>query len=129
MRLPHNRSGAMLLITVMIMGAVALLIGMSLALRGIGEMEMSFGSSQALKTQALADGCMEEVLLRLWGDSTYRGGEVHMADGQCDVTVVSEAEHMRISVEASIGKWQRSLSALVGTEDIAMQILEWRQER
>jgi hypothetical protein len=125
----HNRPGAMLLITVMIMGSVALIIGISLALRGIGEMEMSFSSSQAQKVLAVADGCVEETLMRLWADSTYHGGKLTLGQGECVITVFRHGDVRKALVEANVEKWKRSIELTVDSDNIETQLLEWKQVR
>ena len=126
---PKQRPGAMLLITVMIMGAVALIISISLALRGIGEMEMSYSSSQAQKVLAIADGCIEEVLMRLWADSTYQGGELTLGNGTCDIAITRSGDVREVLVEAHIERWVRKILVTVNSEEIEMQLLEWKQVR
>ncbi len=129
-RLSANRPGATLLITVMILGTVALFIGISLALRGIGEMEMSNASYHAQKTLNIADGCMEEALKRLWSAPGYEGGALSLGDGECTISVGRASEGTRvIRVQANVRNWIRTLKAHVDAESMEMQILEWQQVR
>src|SRR3989344_3195474 len=84
---PSTREGAMLLLTVLVCGAVALGISMNLAMRSIGELDMGFAGKQSLEALAVADGCVEEALLRLWEDIDYAGGTLDLGDGSCAITV------------------------------------------
>jgi len=120
-----NRPAAMLLTTVLIMGAAALTISLSLALRGIGELDMGFSENQSKETLALADGCVQEALLRLSRNAGYAGGVVSVEDGSCTITVTSAGTQRTISVNATIDRWTRKITARV---DIAsMTLIDWKQ--
>lgn len=123
----HQRHGAMLLITVMILGTIALLIGIGLALRGIGEMDMSYSSSQAQKAQAIADGCAEEALGRLWADSSYTGGDVTIGQGVCTISVLDTDNERSVHIEATIDVWKHSVQLHVNAETLQMQLHEWQR--
>ena len=122
-----ERPGAMLLLTVMITGAVALTVSLHLAFRGIHELDMGFAGSQALESLALAEGCREEALLQLIRDSRYKGGTLAFGDGTCSITVTEEGSEATIAITATIDRWTRHLVARVALSGPRIRLLQWRE--
>jgi hypothetical protein len=118
----------MLLITVLIVGAVALTIGLSVALRGIGELDMGFAGNRSLEALSIADGCMEEAMIRLWSDYSYTGATLTVGDGTCSITVVNSGTGRTITVSATINKWTRQIRSQVDIGSPKIGVVEWEQE-
>jgi len=124
-----ERSGATLLITVMILGTIALLIGITLAMRGIGEMEMSTSSYQREKVLGIADGCMEETLMQLWRNPAYASGSILLPPGTCDIEVLRGSGSLRtVVVHAQIEQWFTTLKIEVDVNSAKMNTSHWQQE-
>ena len=122
-----ERPGAMLLLTVMITGAVALTISLHLAFRGMHELDMGFAASQSLEALALAEGCREEALLEILRDPHYEGGTFSLGDGICVITVTGEGTERTIAVTATIERWTRRLLAHIALSGPRIRLLEWRE--
>lgn len=101
----------MLLVTAIAAGAVALLIGMSIALGGIGELSMGRAEPKSAEVSAIADGCMEEAFLRLSFSSAYAGGALSYGNGNCVILVTAAGEERTIWVTATLDKWTKRLMA------------------
>ena len=86
-----KRSGAMLLITVLLTSAIALVVSLSIALQGLQELSMGRAEPKSAEVLGIADGCMEEALLRLSRSSAYTGGLLTFGNGTCVITVTTTA--------------------------------------
>ena len=123
-----TRPGAMMLMTVLVAGAVALTVGLSLALRGIGELDMGIAESQSLETFAIAEGCIDEALLRLSHDVSYMGESLSLGDGDCTISVTIDGSERIINVTATMKRWTRKIKVRVDLAGPQVTILEWQQD-
>ncbi len=123
------RSGAMLLMTTLIVGAAALVIGLSVSITGISELDMGFSEHRGQEAMAIADGCVQEAMLRLARDSGYTGASgMTVGSGACDITVSGSGDERVISVDATLGNWMRSITVQVDLSQSPIAILDWDQE-
>jgi len=125
----HRRPGAMLLLTVLVMGAVALAIVMSMAMRGIGEMGMAMGEARSQEAFAVSDGCLEEGMLRLALSSSFTGSTLTLGSVQCSITVTPTTGDVRtIAAIATRDRWTRKASVRVDLSGPRLQIVWWKQD-
>lgn len=130
LRMSATRShpGAMLLITVLIVGAVVLMISLGVTLRSIGELSMGLAENRSQETLAIADGCLQETLLRLARNGAYAGGAMTVGGGNCTMTVTTAGLQQTIAVTATLGRWTRKLQAQVNVAGGRVVLLEWKQD-
>ncbi len=83
------RPGITTLVTVMVLGSVALLISLVISLRAGGEADASLAIAQGQRAEAMLIGCSEEALLRLSDDPDFGVEEeaVILDDQECLVRV------------------------------------------
>lgn len=121
--------GATLLITVLIVGSVALVVGMGIALRGIGELDAAVRTTESHRVLALAEGCVEKSLLGLWGDTSFARSEesFSLGDGQCTVKVdPMEDDHLRqMIVRADRGRYAKTIRVIVDVSGYQLEIVDW----
>ena len=118
----------MLLITVLIIGSVSLFVSLGVAIRGITELDMGLAEHQSMEALAIADGCIQESLLRLSRDSGYTGGTYTIADGSCTISVSGAGSERIIDVSATVNRWTRRLQANVSLAG-GVELLYWEQVR
>lgn len=128
--LRQRRSGATLLITVLIVGSVALVIAMSIVLRGIGELDMALRTTEEKRTLALAEGCLQKTLLSLWGDQSFAMEQESfpLGAGTCSARVAKTEtnEDLReVVVQATIGHFTRSIRAIIDSGGARLTMLDW----
>ncbi|MDD4628779.1 MAG: hypothetical protein PHE68_05300 [Candidatus Peribacteraceae bacterium] len=127
-KLFHHRPGAMLLLTVLVLGGVAIAIVLSVALRGIGEMGMGIGETRSQEAFSAADGCAEEALLRLTIDNEYAGGTYMLGNSTCTVVVTAGAPNRyTIDVAAVRDRWTRRIQIRANTSGTRLVVTWWRQ--
>lgn len=128
----HRHRGATLLITVLIVGAVALVIGISIALRSIGDLDAAERTTALLRSLAVADGCLEDTLTHLWGDATYGAVPVTLTfgGGTCTAKVTRDAlkPMLTIRLRAQAGRSIRNVRATVSTANHRLRLTAWDLE-
>lgn len=84
----HPR-GAAILISILVIMAVVLSIGTTIALIGRDEIVLSGIFQDGETAFSIADACTEEGTMRLKADPAYVGGSFPLDGGTCTVTVAS----------------------------------------
>jgi len=97
----RRQQGAVLLITVIMLGAMLLIMGLSAA--HIGQTEIIIAGQMDRGQHALtrAVTCVEEALYRLKRDSSYPGGSIDVGDVVCSVTITGTGDSRTITSAAS----------------------------
>ncbi|MBD3311545.1 MAG: hypothetical protein GF349_03545 [Candidatus Magasanikbacteria bacterium] len=83
----QDSRGVAALLTIVIVGAAALIMAYSTSVLGLGELEMGYSSQKGDQALLLADGCIEEALNRLRLDAGYTGSNLYLGDGSCIIGV------------------------------------------
>jgi cysteine-rich repeat protein len=121
-----RRNGMTLLISVLVMGAAAIVIGASMAIRGIEEVDIGRSTVQTTETFAVAEACAEEALLQLKRrGAMYTGTTLAVGDGICSVVVTGTYPYMFIHASGSILQWTRELYSRVVLSGSTVEIVHW----
>lgn len=115
----------MLLVTVLVAGAVSLLIGMSIALGSIFELAMGRAEPKTAEVSSIADGCVQEALLQLSRSSAYAGGSLSLGNGNCTILVNAAGSLRTIWVTASLDQWMKALMAKMNVATV--EITDWQE--
>ena len=125
----RQRPGAMLIITVVVLGAVALAVVFSGALRGLGEMSMGIAETRSKEALAGADACTEEAMLQLTLNTSYAGGTVTIGNTVCTIAVDTSSATLRtITVTAVRDRWTVRLKAVTDISGSRQSLVWWKQE-
>jgi len=114
--------------TVLVVGSVSLAVALSIALRGIGELQMGFSENQTFETLAIADGCLQEALMRISLDASYVGGALTVGDGSCTITVTSQGTERTIAMTATLDRWTRKFTVRTDRIKNRVKVLTWEQD-
>lgn len=120
------KKAAALLICVLVIGAIALVVSMNVALMGMGEMVAGTSESQSLKASAAVEACAEEALLRFSQNYSYTGGALAVGNASCSVSVTGTTPKS-VSVVGSVGVWTRKLLFRVSNVG-GLTVLSWKQD-
>ncbi len=125
----RQRPGAALLITVLIVGSVALLITMGIALRGIAELDAAVRTAQSQRAMAMAESCLQHTLLGLWEDKSFArsGASFAFDDGTCTAETHTVPEHptfRELRVKATVGRFTKMVRAVVDTRGYRLELKE-----
>jgi YbbR domain-containing protein len=96
-----HHEGAVMLVLILIIGAVALLISLSLGLSSISENQISLYQSQSTQAFLNADGCAEEALTKLNRNNLYTGETITLENTTCTITVTGSGPTRTVTVSAT----------------------------
>lgn len=83
-----GKSGYIALSTVLVILAVIVVVGVSVSLTSINELQTSFGSKQSVSSLDIVEACVEDVLLSI-NESDSVSGVITLPEGTCTATVNS----------------------------------------
>lgn len=98
----NDQRGFATLTTAVIIFFVTLALALSVQFAGIGELQTGFQNNLSSQGFSLADGCLEEAMLRLRRDSAYTGGTLNVGDDSCTIVVTGAGGTRTITSTATI---------------------------
>ncbi|MBU0975446.1 MAG: hypothetical protein ABIE03_00585 [Patescibacteria group bacterium] len=120
-----EQSGAALLISLLVISALALVLAVGVNLSAIDDVLRSSQSRYSLRSEAAADSCLDEALIRLKWDVSYSGGNIDMDEGSCSVSVSGAGSLKSISVSGSAGNSVTELLVEVDLSGTSPIINSW----
>jgi hypothetical protein len=121
-----TQQGFVALMTVLIILAVGIVIGVSLGMGTLIQMKNALGKTQSLKASYLANLCAEYALIKLKGNPGYLGNEIlNMGDGSC--TIFPTEGNWTIKVSANSSNQIRKLKIIVDHINPRMAITSWEE--
>ncbi len=85
----NRRSGYSSLISVLVTGAIVTAIAMSVVIIAISEGQLALSGEFNERILHRAEGCVEDVLIRLNKSNSITAGALTTAEGTCTVAIVS----------------------------------------
>lgn len=107
----HNQQGYIALTAVLIILAVTLGIATTANLLSIDQNRFALSASEGVQAIGLANGCLDEGLLRLQRDTAYSGGSLNTTEGSCTIGVTGAGSTRTITSQASVGQSTRTVQA------------------
>lgn len=125
-KLKLNQAGVAPLVTMIIIGAVTLIISLNLAYLGNGELEASVAAKDASSAADLARNCAEELLLRVGLDNAYvaQSASLSIGAGSCTISVSSIDTAKQIMVQTN-GDYQRKIIIKANVATSSISINDW----
>ncbi|MDO8468651.1 MAG: hypothetical protein Q7S29_02730 [Candidatus Peribacter sp.] len=124
------RGGYIFLLSIIMVGAVAVATLSSLLMIGVGSMQIGFTVRQSEQARSLAQTCAERALRSLWEDTAYAGTEeLSFVEGQCDILRVggSGNENRSVCAEGRVGSTVRRYEILLERVLPSIQVSAWRE--
>jgi len=119
-------AGVVVLMSVIIIGALLLVIGLSAAYRGQTELIMASDASREQEVRYVAVACVEEALFRLKKDPAYLGGTVVVGAETCTVTVSGSGTARTVVSTATVADYTKTLNLAVSSRvNAAGKTLGW----
>ncbi|OHA47879.1 MAG: hypothetical protein A2806_02455 [Candidatus Terrybacteria bacterium RIFCSPHIGHO2_01_FULL_48_17] len=106
-QLRDSHQGAAALISVFIMGAVLILVAVTLSLVSVSALDTTTGSRDGARAFAAAEACLDEALLRLIRDATFPGVSL----SGCSVTVSGAGNTRTLRASANVAQSTRTIEA------------------
>ena len=130
MKQAHSRNGYVFLLSVLMIGVIAMATMSSILLISIGIMRSGFAFQQSAQAVALAQTCAERALRALWEQSGYAGNElVVLPEGECDILRTGGAgnENRSVCVEGRTGDTVRRFEILLRRILPSIQVTAWTE--
>ena len=126
----QSRNGYMLLITILVIGAIASVILTSLLLLGISANQVSQSVLEANQSMAQAHGCAEYGLMKLRASPSYAGNEfITIGTTQCEILAVGGIGNNNrvLCAEGRIGDSVRRLEIVIYQVLPQTKIYSWQE--
>lgn len=125
----NNLKGYVTLISVLVVGAVAVSITFSLILLGIGNTKTSLSLDQSKQVQGLTDACAEEALQQIKDSNPFTGtGNLTLGQGTCSYTVTSQGGQNRTIISTGIiGTIVRKVKIIIDKITPNINITSWQE--
>ena len=117
--------GYVALVALLVVAVTGLVIGISVSLRGIDEIQISFGKNQSARARFAAESCVEEGLSRLrdaWSDVALT---LPINQDSCILNIVTAGATATLHTESTVGEYSQQVTATV---DNSLTVLEWQEE-
>ncbi len=125
-----NRSGYIFLLSIIMVGAIAVATLSSLLMIGVGSMQIGLTVQQSEQARWLAQTCADRALRALWEDTAYAGSEeLSFDEGSCDILRVggSGNENRAVCAEGRVGSTVRRYEILLARVLPSIQVSAWRE--
>jgi len=120
-------SGYIAFISFLILGAVVLLVGTTLALLSVFEIQQSLAGRKGAEALYLAEGCAADALLASFYDESYAGGTKTPPEGSCTITVSKVGSNWVLTSAGTVaGGYTRRVRVNI-LRSGSIQILSWKE--
>lgn len=108
-------NGYILLISVVILGAIATSIAVALLFLGVGDSKNAISFQQSERAKAAVNGCAEEILEQIRENSSFAGsGNLAISGNSCDYTIINTGGETRsITVSSTASSVTRRASITI----------------
>jgi hypothetical protein len=125
-----RRGGFIAFSSLLIISAVVLAASMSISLLGIGQANSALGFMKGQEVLKIAEGCVEESLLRLRREADYLGGSLNLGSGSCTINVTGVGNQKTVDVVGTIvgpPQFVRKIQITAKRLGNSINVINWTQ--
>lgn len=128
MKKVFNKNGYITLISVLVAGALILLITTTLLITGITFSKNGLALENSNQAKALADACAEEALQQIRDSVAYSGGAtLNIGNGSCNYTVLSIGGQSRnIQSVGTVNGYVRKVEINIDKINPQINVTSWQ---
>ncbi len=125
----YNQKGYVALLGVIVIGAAATTIAVSLLIAGADFARMGLSLEQSAQSRALVDACAEEALQNIRDNEDFSGnGSLTLEGDACDYSVaIEEGENRTIQVNAQVDQVTRKLEIKLNQLNPKLNVTSWQE--
>lgn len=125
----ERQAGYMALLSVLIIGAAAIAISLTLITTGLDSQRTALIQQQSNQARSLAAACAEEALQAIHDNIAYSGnGNLSLGQGSCSYTVtITGANTRSITVSGTVGNVVRKIQTYVTIGSSSISITSWQE--
>jgi len=114
-----NQNGAVVILAAVIVSIAALLAASTTAWLGMGNIEIDKHWQKGEETLSIADGCLENVLLRWKNDKDYMANDEKLFIGSdfCIINTTGVGAIRRVNISAFILPYVKKITAEINTDN------------
>lgn len=128
MNAPNRQSGYVALLAILIVGAVAVTISLTLLLSGTDSQEAVLVEQQSTQARALAQSCAEEALQVLHDNTALTGtNSVTLSTGSCSYTVTNTSGTRSILASGTVQNVVRKVQVYATITSSSISITSWQE--
>ena len=123
------QSGYIALLSVIIVGAMAVTVAVTFLLVGLSWSQTSFDLVQLNQSKALANACAEEALQQIRSATAFTGsGNLNLGQGTCAYTVTAgSGQNRTISTSGTVGNMTRKVQISITAITPLIIISSWQE--
>lgn len=125
----YDESGYVALMAVLIVGAAATAIGLTLLTTAMDQGRAALVTQQSVQARDLADACGEEALQQLYVNGSFTGtNSFSQGQGSCNYTVINTGGNNRvIDTIGTVGVVVRKIKIYVTITSTSISITSWQE--
>ncbi len=118
-----------MLLSILIVSAIAVAITVSLILLGVGSSRTSLVTEQSHRAMSLVDSCAEEALMQVRNSTPYDGGgSIDIEYGGCEYEVIKlTGENRIINASSTVSTVIRKAKITIDTINPSINITSWEE--
>lgn len=127
--LRHNHSGAVVLVSVLFIGAIGAAIATTLLLLGLNSSRLSFSLEQSHQAQGLATACAESALQAIWANESTTGTQtLTLGSGTCTYTITNlGGEQRKITASGTVQTVTRKVQLSISALNPTITVSSWQE--
>jgi hypothetical protein len=127
-----SKDGLAALFVVVVVSAVALILGYGAMMLGLGELDMGYTHQKGGEALAVAEGCVDESLRRIKLDNDYGIGggmmTLVLVDGTCEVVVTEPVVNERlVNVTGWVEEYYKRIEVRLTLSGGVITIEGWKE--
>ena len=124
---PKGGRAYIALVSVLILSAIVLLVGATLALLAVSQAQQSLAMEKGASAHALAEGCVADALLSAFYDANYTGGTRSLPEGNCTINVSKMGDNWMVTSAGRVdGRYTKRIRVNILRSD-SVQVLSWKE--
>ena len=120
-----NQKGYIALISLLVVVAAALTIGIAVSIGAIEEIQVSFGGSRAATAKVLANTCIEDGLERLRNNWANYSGSLSINEDSCIINTAINGSSAILTATGTVDIYKQKIEVQV---DNNLDITTWQEE-
>lgn len=123
----NRPNGYIALVSLLILSAIVLLVGATLALLAVSQAQQSLAMEKGSAAHALAEGCVADALLSSFYDDGYTGGTRSLPEGNCTINVSKMGDNWVLTSAGRVdGRYTKRIRVNILRSD-SIQVLSWEE--
>ena len=122
-----GRRAYIALVSLLILSAIVLLVGATLALLAVSQAQQSLAEEKGSAAHALAEGCVADALLFAFYNDGYTGGTRSLPEGNCTINVSKMGDNWVLTSAGRVdGRYMKRIRVNILRTD-SIQVLSWKE--